>query len=181
MTYAKAEQKITVAAKKKKDSSKDKELLSRFKGAYPPSLLKVMTGESVAEDAGFHQLAMQIAITTNALGKPESEMLSLCEGLVTSHVSDGSRYNTPEKRRAELSRMFNYTADNVCYTYSKEAVRRMLPNDVQTTDLDGLPDTAGGVLSPVEDDEEGYLGGVFITEGGIYKRTEHGGLTHAGT
>ena len=95
MLFAKAEQKVIAAAKRRKDSAKDVELLARFKGEYPPSLLRVMGGEPSAQGIGFHQIAMQIAITSNALGKKEPEMLALCEGLVQNHQSDGSRYNTP--------------------------------------------------------------------------------------
>ncbi len=134
--YATAEQKIGAAAKRKKDSSKDKALLARFKGQFPPTLAKIMAGEGTAEDVGFHQIAMQIGISSNALGKNEAQMLEACTGLIENHVSDGARYNTPAKRRAELSRMWHYTNDNVCYTYSKDAVRKIAPPDANTLDLD---------------------------------------------
>lgn len=55
-------------------------------------------------------------------------MLALCEGLIQNHVSDGSRYNMPAKRRAELSHQFRYTSDNPCYSYSRGAVRNLVPN-----------------------------------------------------
>jgi hypothetical protein len=42
--YAKAESKVDAAAKKRKDSKKDFELLARFKGQFPPSLAAVMAG-----------------------------------------------------------------------------------------------------------------------------------------
>ena len=147
MLFAQAEQKVAAAAKRKKDSSKDKELLARFKGQYPPTLARIMAGEGTADDLGFHQIAMQIAITSNALGKMEAQMLEACAGLVENHVSDGSRYNTPAKRRAELSRMYAYTNDNVCYTYSRDAVRRIAPKGAETSDLDGLTADAGEIIS----------------------------------
>ena len=84
MIYADAEQKVSAAVKRKKDSSKDAALLARFKGEFPPTLVKVMSGEGVKDGVGFHQLAMQIAITTNALGKPEDLMLKALE--VTPHL-----------------------------------------------------------------------------------------------
>jgi hypothetical protein len=172
--FAQAEQKVTAASKRKKDSSKDKELLARFKGQYPPTLARIMAGEGTAEDVGFHQIAMQIAITSNALGKKEEAMLEACAGLIENHVSDGSRYNTPAKRRAELSRMYAYTNDNVCYTYSKDAVRRVAPAGASTVDLDGVPGEAGAVLGDTGDDQDGYLSGVFLTEGGLYRKAENG-------
>jgi hypothetical protein len=99
--YAQAEQKVTAVAKRKKDSTKDKALLARFKGEYPPTLARVMAGEGTATDAGLNQIAMQIAITSHALGKSEAQMLDACAGLIVKHVSDGSRYNTPAKRRMD--------------------------------------------------------------------------------
>ena len=171
--YAKAESKVIAAAKRKKDATADAKLLTKFKGEYPPSLLNVMAGNATSDGIGFHQIAMQIAITSNALNKSEKAMLELCEGLIQNHVSDGARYNTPAKRRAELSRMYYYTRDNACYTYSKDAVRRLVPPGVPTTDLDGLTNADG--VTQIED-EGGLLGGVFVTETGVYRKTEDGVL-----
>jgi hypothetical protein len=164
---------VIAAAKRKKDSTQDAALLSKFKGEYPPSLLRVMAGEAAA-GVGFHQIAMQIAITSNALAKKEDQMLALCEGLIQNHVSDGSRYNTPVKRKAELQRMFRYTADNVCYTYSKDAVKRLVPVDVLTPDLDGLVDATGMTQGNDNEDANGLLSGLFMTEG-IHWRSEKPG------
>jgi hypothetical protein len=172
--YEQASQKVASAVKKKKDGSKDKELLARFRGLYPPTLAKVMAGQGSAEDIGFHKIALQIGITTNALGKSEADMLAACEGLIQNHQSDGARYNTPAKRRAELIRMYQYTHDNVCYTYSRDAVRSLAPAGATTADLDGLTDSAGEVLGETDDDEDGYIGGVVVTEGGVYRKTEEG-------
>lgn len=47
-----------------------------------------MAGEAVNPGAGFHKLALQIAITSNALGKKEDEILAACEGLVEKHQLD---------------------------------------------------------------------------------------------
>ena len=65
--YAKASGKIESAAKRKKGAKKDFELLARFKGQFPPSLAKILAGEGTAENVGFHQIALQVAITANAL------------------------------------------------------------------------------------------------------------------
>lgn len=106
LLYAKARQKVDAAAKRKKNLVVDSALLKKFDGGYPPSLLRVMSGECVAEGLGFHQLAMQIAITSNVLGKSEEAMLALCEGLIAGHVSD-ARFllgtGPPEPKRVEES------------------------------------------------------------------------------
>jgi hypothetical protein len=77
-------------------------LLAKFKGQFPPSLQKVMAGEAVNAGAGFHKIALQVAITANALGKKEDEIIAACDGLLEKHQSDGHRYNTPVKRRNEI-------------------------------------------------------------------------------
>ena len=111
--YAKAQQKVEAAMKRRKSSAKDANLLNQFKGELPPSLLKIMAGET--GDIGFHPIAMQIGITANAIGMRLDKVLPLCEGLIQNHKSDGNRYNTPAKRRAEIERMYNYTHDNVSH------------------------------------------------------------------
>jgi hypothetical protein len=171
--YVKAEEKVAAAAKKRKNSQKDLELLQRFKGQYPPSLLKVMAGEGSSDGIGFHQIAMQIAITTNAIGKKEEEMLALCDGLIQNHQSDGYRYNTPQKRASELSRMYRYTCDNVCYTYNRDAVRKLVPSGTPSPDLDGLSADAGAVVQ-IDDADDDFLGGVFFTESGVFRKGEDG-------
>jgi hypothetical protein len=175
--YAKAESKVDAASKKRKDSKKDFELLSKFKGQFPPSLAGVMAG-TLASNQGFHQIALQITITSNALGKTEEQMIALCEGLIENHQSDSQRYNTPAKRREELKRLYAYTQGNPCYEYSRDAVRKLLPAGTSSPDLDGLtPEAAGEVTASGEaGNDEGLLGGVFVTEQGVFVRKEEGAL-----
>jgi hypothetical protein len=174
--YAKAESKIDAAAKKKKDAKKDFELLAKFKGAYPPSLAAVMNGTIVNETTGFHTIALQVAITSNALGKSEEQMIAAAEGVIANHKSDGTRYNTPQKRKNELLRLYSYTQDNPCYEYSRDAVRRLVPIGTASADLDGLtPEASGEITASSEDgNAEGLHGGVFVTEKGIFCRKEEG-------
>jgi hypothetical protein len=93
--FAKAENKVTAASQRKKSSKADLSLLAKFKGAYPPSMQRIMTGECVAPNLGFHKIALQIAITSNALGKTEDQMLEACAGIIEKHQSDRQRFNTP--------------------------------------------------------------------------------------
>lgn len=171
--YAKAEQKVVAAQKRRKNSVNDAALLAKFQGQFPPSLAKVMSGEIVTDGTGFHQIAMQIAITAAALGKKEDVVLPLCEGLIAKHQSDGNRYNTPAKRRAEIVRMLRYCEGNVCYSYSRDAVRKLVPKETPTPDLDGLTDASGSVIS-IESEDDGMLLGVFMTEMGVFRKAEEG-------
>lgn len=173
--FAKAEQKVQAAQKRRKNSVQDAALLGKFAGKFPPTLLKVMLGEGTADGIGFHQIAMQIAITAGALGKKDDAVLPLCEGLIANHKSDGSRYNTPAKRRAELQRMLRYCEDNVCYSYSRDAVRKLVPTGTPAPDLDGLTEASGTVISvDGEIPDDGMLGGVFMTEMGVFRKSEDG-------
>jgi hypothetical protein len=61
------------------------------------------------------------------LGKKEEEVLALSKGLLANHVSDGSRYNTPHRRKVELQRMLRYCEGNVCYSYSVGALKKLVP------------------------------------------------------
>lgn len=181
LIFAKAEQKVDAASKRAGNSAKNAELLSKFKGEWPPTVKKLMAGTGIAPGTGFHPIAMQLAITANALGKSEDQLLAECEGLIADHVSDGHRYNTPAKRRAELSRMYHYTQGNVCYTYAKDAVKKLAAPNVDTSDLDGMTADAGASLMAVPEGEsvEDYVnelaGGLDMRERGIYKKTQEDG------
>jgi hypothetical protein len=137
-----------------------------------------MAGELIAPNTGFHKIALQIAITANALGKPEEEVLAACQGVIEKHQSDGVRYNTPAKRRAELQRLLHYTQDNPCYEYRRDAVRALVPMGTPAPDLDGLTDEVAGEVTAegANGNSEGLLSGVFVTEKGVFKRNEEGAL-----
>lgn len=173
--FEKAKLKVEAAVKRKKDSAKDLRLLADFKGAYPPTLERIMRGEGVAENAGFQQLAMQIAITSNAIMKSEEQMLAAAAGIIESHVSDGSRYNSPAKRRDELLRMHRYTSDNICYAYASGAIKKLSAPDIPTPDLSGIPASAGGVTEGAADDG-GLSQGVFLSETGVWVKPLPGNI-----
>lgn len=59
---------MEATAKKRKSSKLDSQLLAKFAGKMPPSLARVLAGEIVAPNTGFHKIALQAAITANALG-----------------------------------------------------------------------------------------------------------------
>ena len=67
--------------------------------------------------------------------------------MIEKHHSDGNRYKTPAKRRAEPERMVRYTADNPCYEYRRDAVQALLPKDVPSPVLDGLTDEVAGEVT----------------------------------
>lgn len=145
-----------------------------------PSFEAMLRGEGIRADVGFHQLAMQIAITAHARNMTSDELIDAAQGLIQNHESDGDRYNTPDKRRRELARMWDYTEDNPCYGYSPGAIRSLLSH--QAPDLAGLEATkeeidegiaGAGDGAPEEFDHAGILltsaGFSVPVEGGLKK------------
>lgn len=144
-----------------------------------PSFEAMLRGEGVKSDAGFHPIAMQAAITAHARGMTEEQFLTAAEGLCANHAGDGSRYNSPEKRRAELARMYDYTLDNPCYEYSAGAVKSLLSHPA--ADLAGLEvsaeEVAEGIKEGAESDgeeDEFSHGRVIMTQQGVFAMTETG-------
>lgn len=109
--------------------------LEGFKGLAPPTLARIMAGEVLKPDAGFQKVAMQLAICAHELGWELKRFLGACEGLISKHQSDGSRYNTPDKRRRELSRMYDYMEGNPCYDYGAGAIIDMVEPSHDARDL----------------------------------------------
>ena len=144
-----------------------------------PSFDALLRGEGLKPDAGFQNIAMQVAITAHAKGMTCEELLAASEGLCAHHQSDGTRYNTPAKRREELARMWNYTADNPCYTYSPSAVTALLTHTAP--DMHGLTVTedevAEAIAEKTDSDEvasEYDHAGLIMTRQGAFTLTEHG-------
>jgi hypothetical protein len=142
-----------------------------------PSFDAMLRGEGIREGVGFHQLALQIAITSHAKGLGETELLEAAEGLIENHVSDGGRYNTKVKRRNELSRMWQYTHENPCYDYSPGAIVSLLSH--QAPDLQGVAITEEEALElraegPAVEGAEYEHANVVLTKNGAFTLTENG-------
>lgn len=143
-----------------------------------PSFEALLKGEGIKEDIGFHQLAMQVAIVAHARGMTQVELLDAAAGLCENHESDGNRYNTAGKRRAELARMWEYTEDNPCYVYSPAAITTLLTHPA--ADFHGLVLTDEEVQAGIVEgegeqpvDEYGHAN-VIMTRQGSYALTESG-------
>jgi hypothetical protein len=174
LIFQSAQDKISSAMKKKKKSKLDTNLIEKFGSEVPPSILALMRGENITADIGFQKIATQLALAAHALGKSEEVYLELCQGLCNNHQSDGNRYNTPEKRRNELRRMYQYMKDNVCYDFSIGGVKSLIDKEVSTADLDN-----GGIT--LEEEAEGdaeidrsISQGMRVSTSGIWRKTEDG-------
>ena len=136
--FDKARASVEKALKNRAKTKTDVEVLKQFKGEFPPTVAKLMTGVGIAPGKGFHQIAMQLAITANALEKSAEQLVEACEGLVNSHESDSPRYNSPRKRREELRRMWEYTHDSPVYEFSAGGIRSLCEITLATPDIDSL-------------------------------------------
>lgn len=140
-----------------------------------PSLEALLRGEGIKEGTGFHELAFQVAITAHAKGMTQEELLESSTGLCENHQSDGDRYNSPGKRRAELARMWDYMLDNPCYEYSGKAVANLLTHNAP--DLRGYEVDADELdLEVPEPNEKGQYdhAGLMLTRRGAFVPTEEG-------
>lgn len=185
---------VTQMRGKKKRQEQSNRLLDPWKRAKknPPTIEMIMAGENIADGVGFQQIAMQLAIYAASVGMPMPEFLDRCKGLCETHVSDGTRYNTPGKRREELSRMYRYMEENTLYDFDTGPLARLVKPGVPITDLgvmdtedrDDVPvraqaqsDEADGdapsaaTLLPTEDLHRGVRKGFFMNGDGMWKKS----------
>jgi len=168
-----------------KAAQKIKQVLGKRKGEKPvvlpakmPSMDALMEGRGIKPGTGFQTIALQLGVFANARGYTEDDLVARCAGLLESHESDGSRYNSQAKRERELRRMWVYTNDNPCYSYSAGAIKVLLTHpapDVEgmsatPEEVQAMIDTPVEHLEPDVDD----LAGVVLNQHGVFARTEFG-------
>lgn len=180
---------------KKKRQDKANAFLEPWKkaGKTPPSIEKIMSGEDIAEGVGFQQIAMQLAIYATSVAMPLAEFLDRCRGLIENHVSDGKRYNTGDKRREELQRMWEYMGENTLYDFDTGPLVRMLKKgtdvsdlgvvetedredmpaepEVQQEDTGDEPATTSVATPPGFDVHKGVRRGFFMNADGMFRKT----------
>jgi hypothetical protein len=168
-----------------------------FKRAQCESVKMAMAGFGLKPGLGFHQVALQLAVAATTGGLSSEQFVAECEGLVNSHQSDGSRYDTPQRRRDELARMHRYMLGNGCYEFGVGPLKSIMAHSAP--DLDGIPvtatelrelaeeaatDAAAAAVEP-EVDENGdklvemdeykdVAAGISLSRFGVYKWTENG-------
>jgi hypothetical protein len=183
LMFANAKQKVEerLAARKNRKRDPQAKLKARM-----PSVQLMMMGQGLKPGVGFHQIAIQIAIACVTAGVPPEQMVQECAVLIETHQSDGNRYNTPTKRKAELLRLYDYMLDNPGYDFSVGAIKSILVHEAP--DLDGLhvdkadveqviaeaEATAAGDAEKDPDEYADVAGGVTLSRFGVYVDTEHG-------
>lgn len=134
LLYVKAKDKVAYAKPKRSSVGA---LRQRFGANLPPSIAALCEGRIPAR-GGWNAIALQLATVADELGIDEDALIERCRGLIQAHDSDGSRYNTPAKREAELRRMCRYVSGNVCYSASAGGLRSILPAGLRVNDFRGM-------------------------------------------
>ncbi len=177
-------------AKVKDESS----TLKRFAGEPPAGLKLLMAGMHLNPDTGFNNIALQLAITASALGMTEAQFVEATEGLARIHDGDGSRYNTPARRREALRDRFYYVQGSPAYVFSYGGLRSICEDGFAPTELapaDAMPGADDGMAPDNVEDEANVeqtpeqeaalkaaeltlLEGVRVTARGILRKTPDG-------
>lgn len=118
--YDEASQKVN-SVKKKKTAPVNPSTLK----AHEPILEDILAGIGIA-DVGFNRIAIQVCLYAREARWSEDYLIQRCAGLISSHRSDGGRYNTDYKRERHLREMFYYVEDNPSYEYSVEGLKHLL-------------------------------------------------------
>jgi hypothetical protein len=143
MLFERAKDKITTQMRgKKKRVEKANAFLDPWIKAKktPPTIDMIMRGENIAEGAGFQAIAMQLAIYAVSVSMALPEFLDRCKGLCETHQGDSRRYRGPDRRREELSRMWDYFQSDTLYDFDTGPLVRLVKEGTPTTDL-GVMDT----------------------------------------
>lgn len=181
LLFAEAMLKVNDAvAKRRKSAKADAALVAKFNGQLPPTVKAILKGEKLRADAGWNQIAMQIAIVANTLGKSHDEIVEQARGLIDGHAGDSGRYGTPALRERELRAQLAYTQDNPCYTYSAGAIKKLLADGEHAPDLAGITNEEVAQdyqeSREVLDGEDGddFTGGLILGKNGIRQKTPEG-------
>ena len=113
--------------------------LAKYRGEVPASILSLMAGEHLREDLGFNTIALQLCIVGAAFGLNVTDFMAKCEGFVTNHNGDGSRYNSPRRRADALRDRYMYVQDSPVYVFSMGGLKSICAGDYTPADIFGAP------------------------------------------
>lgn len=183
LLYAQSRDKVVKAVAKQKLKKHSDGQLLKFKGEWPETFEGILAGVTIKEGVGWNHLSMQLAIVASELGRTEDQLIADAEGLILSHESDSSRYDTPAKRRRDLRDMFRYVAGNPCYEFSIGAIMALLiPEARANADIsfgEYVPEKppakeATGGATTEEETEDEDTGSVRVNSRGIFVRGDEG-------
>lgn len=187
--YVRAKQTISNGLKRAKGgrrtSQRDLELLKSL-GGITGTVRDAFDGKNINQDKGLNQIAMQLALTAQAIGiESIDEFLNETKEFIEARASiPGTSHGTVAAVRQEMRRLFKYVYKHDCYQYSSAGLRSILvPDSSGYLDLDGVKHTATGDGETVEVDPKAYsevmaslCGGLHQTPAAVMQRTKDGAV-----
>ena len=182
LLFARAKDKIEASNKKAKSKKSKVAELKRFGGQWPETVQRILKGEDLKDGVGWNRIAMQLALTADALGKKEEQLLADAEPLLETYSGDSDRYGSYRKRKSHLQEMFRYLAGNITYDWSVGGIVALVQKDADVSDLtageyvpDEATEEATEEASSQDDDEDDTVAGaVRVAKSGIYVRGKDG-------
>jgi len=174
VAFATAQDDVEKRLKSVLKSKLDPAQVARWAKKPPAELQRLMSGQGIKEGAGFHPIAIQVALAATSFKWSVDEMLERCEGLIENHVGDGNRYDTPRKRQRELVRMWYYYegGSGTYYEFALAPIRTLI--EVQPASESSDPEE--GPDGETEDEEElldhVLTSGVKIRRWGLFKTVD---------
>ena len=188
LMYSRAKDKVDASTKKAKAKKNRTAELRRFGGQWPETVARILSGEDLKDGVGWNRVAMQLALTADALGKKEAELLADAEPLLETYAGDSDRYGSYRKRKAHLQEMFRYLSGNITYDWSAGGIIALVQKSADVSDL-----TNGEYVPDEETEDEAEDGGegepevedsvtnaVRMSKSGVFVRDkENGGWARA--
>ena len=174
--YATAHDQVLNRRKRIVKSKVDPAQMARWAKKPPTELQHLLAGNSIKDGAGFHPIAIQVALAATTLGWSVDEMIERAQGLIENHRGDGNRYDSPGKRRRELVRLWYYYqgGSGSYYEFALTPIRSLL--DVQAAapvdDYDMDMPAAEAEAEEEELHDIVLTAGVKVRRTGIFKTVE---------
>lgn len=178
LLYSRAKDKVEEGIRRSKSKKKSSASAAKFEGEWPDSVKSIMQGKGLKDGVGWNRIAMQLALTADALGKTEEQLVADAEPLLETYQGDSSRYGSYRKRKLHLQEMFRYLAGNITYEFSVGGLIALLHPDFEAPDLtDGEyvrdPDEEDEKKEEGDDEEDQFIP-IRMNRYGIFSRAEDG-------
>ena len=186
LLYARAKDKVDTGLKAAKKRKAKVNELKKFKGQWPSTVKAILNGDTLKEGVGWNRIAMQLAMTADALGKKEAELLEDAEPLLETYSGDSARYGNYRKRKAHLQEMYRYLAGNITYDWSAGGLIALVAKGTDVSDISNgeyEPDEEpeqGSEEKPEgededEDEDDSIAGSIRVAKSGLYVRDKESG------
>lgn len=182
LLFTKSKDTVDRSLRKAKGKKPRTQLLKRFNGEWPDTVQAIFEGRVLKDGVGWNKLAMQLALTADALGKTEEQLLEGAALLCETYSGDSDRYGSFRKRREHLRDMFRYLSGNITYDWSVGGLVALVKPGTDVTDLtsgDYVPDDEPPPSDTPEgedeaEDDDSVTSVVRYSKSGIFLRGKDG-------